>query len=74
MHKLEIVAMSEHLNYRLGLLQETFSSLKFLVKSDLFVTFGCMLPHPLTEDEKTVLEQYIANGVIRCYRCKKAKE
>ena len=71
---LEIVAMSEHLNQTLQLLQRDFASLRFHSKSRLFVIFGGPLPQPLTEDERALLEQYKEQAVIRSYRCKRQKD
>ncbi len=71
MWKLEIVARSERLNQTLQLLQQDFASLRMLTKSYLFVIFGGVLPQPLNEHERTLLEMYVEQKVIRCFRCKR---
>lgn len=74
MYDLEMVTTSERIDRTLELLQQDFPTLRFSTKSRMFVIFWGVIPFPLNEDEKVLLESYIEQKVILRWRCKQQKE
>lgn len=73
-YDLEIVAQSERVNQTLDLLQQDFKTLRFATKTRMWVIFWGVLPQPLNEDERALLQRYIEQKIIHAWRCKRQKE
>lgn len=73
-YDLEIVAMAERVDRRLALLQQSWPTLRFSTKSRMFVIFWGTLQAELTETSKALLQSYIEDKTIVCWRCKRQKD
>ena len=74
MWKLEMVVDNERPSYvakRRDFLRRDFPSLQEITHSTLFVIFGCERPAPLSDEEKALLDSYLAQRVIHRFRCKR---
>jgi len=76
MWDLELVLSTDRLNQKLDLMRADFPRLDLVKHSRTryFCVFACEMPQPLSEHEKSVLEQWMEQGLLYRFRCGKQKE